>query len=357
MRALVLSRYGRLGASSRLRTLQYVNALNEYGIEMHIAPLLDDDYVRGLYHGGISIRRVALAYLRRIGQVLGSRRFDLLWVEKELWPWLPAIMELPWLPRSTRLVLDYDDAVFHRYDQHRSALVRRILGRKLDRLMRRSALITAGNEYLADRARMAGARHVEIVPTVIDIERYRFPERMHHTGPVTIGWVGSPSTAAYLRHVSPALESLRRNLDLRCVAIGARPDQVAGTTFEATPWSEDTEVSALSALDIGIMPLPDAPWERGKCGYKLIQYMASGLPVVASPVGVNSEIVSHGGNGFLADSLEEWVATLGTLATDAGLRTRMGAEGRRRVEQTYSLQVQAPRMARFFQEVIGEPAG
>jgi hypothetical protein len=126
--------------------------------------------------------------------------------------------------------------------------------------------------------------------------------------------------------------------------------ETAGT-LEILPWAEDTEVTLIQSMDIGVMPLPDTPWTRGKCGYKLIQYMACGLPVVASPVGVNRDIVEHGVNGFLAESDDEWRAAVDALLNDADLRRRMGAAGRKKVEEQYSLQVWGPRVAQMLRSV------
>ena len=357
MRLLMLPRYGPLGASSRLRMMQYVPALQAAGIDVEVSALLDDGYVRDLYANTVSVPKVAAAYGRRLQRVRSMEGFDVVWLEKEAWPWLPDWIELPLLGRSTRLVVDYDDAVFHRYDAHRSSLVRSLLGRKIDGVMRRAELVTAGNEYLAQRARAAGSGCVEWLPTVIDLQRYQpAPERVE-ADVVTVGWIGSPATADYLRDVAPALAPLQAAGSIRCVAIGARPDQVAGTPFQAIEWTEDTEVARLQQLDVGIMPLPDAQWERGKCGYKLIQYMACGLPVVASPVGVNTDIVAPGVNGFLASGPEQWTEAVRALATDGGLRRRMGDEGRRQVEQTYSVQAQSQRLVAMFNSVINRGNG
>lgn len=210
---------------------------------------------------------------------------------------------------------------------------------------RRADAVTAGNGYLAERARNAGCARVEIVPTVVDLDRYAIaPKRAEATVPV-IGWIGSPATAGYLQLVAPVIECLRGRYPLRAVAIGARPDQVAGTPFEAIPWSAAGEAAQVAAFDIGIMPLLDTPWERGKCGYKLIQYMACGVPVIASPIGVNQEIVAHGVNGFLAGSPDEWKHALATLMADPGLRTRMGTAGRCKAEAEYSLQAWGAKVA------------
>jgi glycosyltransferase involved in cell wall biosynthesis len=352
MRVLVLSRYGMLGASSRLRIRQYLPHFREAGIEMLCHALLDDEYLNALYARRAAPRSVLRGYSGRLRALWQANRFDALLVEKESLPWLPALIELA-LYGNTPLWVDYDDAIFHRYDRHTSALVRAGLGRKLDAIMHRADLVTAGNNYLMQHAVDAECRHVEYVPTVIDLRRYPRAPKPPHNHDVVIGWIGSPSTANYLKLVAPTLERLARRHPIRCVAIGARADQLRDTPFHAAPWSEATEVEQVRGIDIGIMPLPDTPWERGKCGYKLIQYMACGLPVVASPVGVNNQIV-RGDNGYLADDAQAWSEALERLILDAPLRAAMGRAGRARVEQEFCLQVQAPRLIGFLQELVGE---
>ena len=350
MRLLILPRYAPLGASSRLRMYQYLPALRAAGFEVEVSPLFGDAYVRALYAGQRDWGDMLRGYVRRLASQWTSASFDAVWVEKELLPWFPSFAER--LRGRAVVVADYDDAVFHRYDRHPSALVRGLLGRRIDAVMQRADVVTAGNGYLAERARAAGCPRVEHLPTVVDLERYVPRTRGERHSPLVIGWIGSPATAHYLRPLAPAIEQLRERTALRAIALGARPDQVAGTPFEAVEWSEAAEAGQVGTFDIGIMPLPDEPWERGKCGYKLIQYMASGLPVVASPVGVNSEIVKPGLNGALADTPEEWLAALGQLADDPALRARLGAEGRKRVEDWYSLQAQAPRLISILQEAV-----
>lgn len=345
MRMLMLPRYGRLGASSRVRMYQYLPGLRAAGIEIDASPLFDDDYVRALYAQQRPIGSILSGYTRRLARLLRGGEYDAVWIEKELLPWLPAAIERLLWPRSV-VVVDYDDAVFHRYDMHPSGLVRAELGRKIDAVMRRADLVTAGNGYLAARAFGAGCTRVERLPTVVDLSRYPPgpSPSSRESDLVTIGWIGSPATAEYLGMVAPALQQLARTHAIRCVAVGARPDQVDGTSFEAVPWTEVSEAAQVADFDIGLMPLPDEPWERGKCGYKLIQYMACGLPVVASPVGVNPEIVSNGVNGELATSTEEWVAALSRLIENPELRVRQGTQGRQRVQAWYSLQAQTPRL-------------
>lgn len=355
MKVLLLPRYGRLGASSRLRSFQFVPNLTSAGFDVDVSPLLDDEYVRSFSTGERRARPVIVGGFRRLGALLRARRYDVIYLQKEALPWFPSPLELALLPPRTKLVVDYDDAVFHIYDQSRSPIVRRALAHKIDDVMARADLVTVGNDYLGQRARDAGSSRVEWLPTVVDLTRYpATPQVGVREGPVVIGWIGSPATAQYLAHVSAAIARLASRHAIRCVAVGARPDQVIGTPFEAQPWSEASEYQALRRFDIGIMPLPDAPWERGKCGYKLIQYMACSLPVVASPVGVNRDIVLAGESGFLAESEADWLESLEALVRDVALRRRLGAVGRKRVEEVYSVDVQAPRLVEMLRRVVGE---
>lgn len=242
--------------------------------------------------------------------------------------------------------MDFDDALFHRYDLSPRALIRRVLGRKIDRIMAGAACVVTGNEYLAERARVAGATRVEIVPTVVDCCRY-MPVEPDLRRELVVGWIGSPVTQCYLKDVAPALSKTCGQFGARLLLVGARPevaDWFGDVRVTIAPWSEEREAALVAGMDVGIMPLPDTPWERGKCGYKLLQYMACGVPVVASPVGVNRKIVGDT-CGILAEHMDEWHDALARLLGDRGLRERMGRAGRGLVEHEYNVGVQAPRLA------------
>lgn len=343
---LILTRYGRLGASSRVRFLLYVPWLERMGIECTVSPLFDDNQLAERYRENRYVFSSMLrSYARRVLLLWQKRSFDLIWIEKEALPWFPARCER-WLLRGVPYVLDYDDAIFHNYDLHSFAVVRRFLGKRIDHIMAGARLVLAGNIYLAQRANKAGAPWVEIMPTVIDLDRYSVKRFLsEHPEPLRIVWIGSPSTTRYLDLLYEPLAELSRRFTIQLRVIGGHEFSIPGLDIEFVPWSEETEAASIQACDIGVMPLLDSPWERGKCGYKLIQYMACGLPVVASPVGVNSEIVHIGENGYLADTNETWVDALDKLLSDAMLRHQMGAAGRKRVEEEYCIQRVAPRMA------------
>jgi glycosyltransferase involved in cell wall biosynthesis len=348
------TKYTRAGASSRYRSFQYLSAPEAAGLRFTVSPLFDDAYLAHKFaHGRARIGDVLRAYARRLLAVLTVPRAAVVVIEYELLPWFPAVLErlLAW--RGCQMVVDYDDALFHQYDTHPNPWVRGLLGRKIATVMRLAHTVVAGNAYLADYALRAGARRMVVIPTVIDLLRYPVVERAHHTEVFTIGWIGSPSTARYLHGVAPALAQVCADGRAKVRLIGAGSAALSGVPVDAIPWREETEVDEIRRCDVGIMPLPDEPWARGKCGFKLIQYMACGLPVLASPVGVNQQIVEHGVNGFLAQTPQEWVTALDTLRNDPALRARMGAAGRRKVETTYCLQVTAPQYVSVLRQAAG----
>lgn len=350
MKILLLSRYGPLGASSRVRFLQYLPYFRSQGVEVTVKPLLSDIYLRALYDGGSRWWEVGKGYFGRILALLGARRFDVVIIEKELFPFMPAIAERFLRLIGVPYVVDYDDALFHRYDCHSNTWVRRLLGKKIDSVMHHSSTVIAGNGYLAERARRAGASKVEVIPTVVDAERYQQKKKPSTRIPI-VGWIGTPQTSRYLKSLLPVFESIKNEMPVRFVAVGANPQDFEGTPVEAWLWSEDSEVESVQQFDIGIMPLEDSPWERGKCGYKLIQYMACGVPVIASPVGVNCEIVEEGVNGRLASLAEEWNSALcDLLGAPSESREKMGVAGRTSVEEWYSLRAQAPRLYKVLLE-------
>ena len=349
MKVLLLSRYSWRGGS-RIRSLNYVPLLEKEGLQITVAPLMDDTYVDRYYAGlPTDWPHVFALYVQRLRDLLSARRFDLVWIERETLPYLPAFPEWCFHRFGIPYVIDYDDAIFHNYDSHRHWIVRAALGRKIDNIMRYAAMVIVGNEYLAKRARQAGAKRIEYLPTAVDL-RGIDPTVQPKNDIFTVGWIGTPANVRYLQHIAPALREVCQDGDGRLVTVGAREWELDHVNGESRKWSLDTEAADIQSFDVGIMPLPDTPFERGKCAYKLLQYFACGRPAIASPVGVNSSIVEEGVNGFLATTIDEWIAALRTLRADVALRKRMGTLGRRKVEDSYSLQKTAPRLASLLRE-------
>lgn len=349
MKILMLTKYGSKGASSRLRTMQYAPRLEQAGIQCDIFPLISDDALTAKYSKqAYNNNDMAKTYWQRIKLLLKAKdQYDLIWIEKEALPWTPAWFEKALLS-GIPFVLDYDDALFHNYDMHRLPIVRKVFGKRLDVLMAAAKLVVCGNQYLADRATRAGAKWVEIIPTVIDIDRYFTNPVKAHDVP-TIVWIGSPSTAQYVNDIALPLTELAKEIPYKLRIIGAKLD-IPGIDVECIDWTEDTEVARVAECDIGIMPLPDTPWTNGKCGYKLIQYMACGLPVVGSDVGANKNIVEPDANGFLAADNAAWIHALKTLLQNKDMRERYGVRGRQDAENLFCIQKTAPRLSELLRK-------
>ena len=348
-----LPRFGRMAPSSRHRFYQFLSRFGSEQYRFEVNYLLDDLYLSRLYStGGFSKGRLLLAYFRRFGMLARAvAHGGPIWVEKEFFPYLPALAERCLALLGVPYVVDYDDPIFHTYDLHRNPLVRLLLSRKIDQVMRHAHSVVAGSGYLADRAWRAGATRVYVVPTLIPCSRYTLAPKFR-TDTFRIGWIGSPTTAKYLREVHPALRKLSEYPGVEVHLIGSGEIELEGVRVKIIEWRDDTEVENLAELDAGIAPLSDGPWERGKCGYKILQYMAARLPVVASPVGEALNIVQDGITGYFAATPGEFLARLTELKHDPALRERMGQAGRIRVEQHFSTEARAHEVL----EILGEAA-
>jgi len=338
--------YGPQAASHRVRLAQYGQVLHQDGIRLHVDSLLGDVYVQARYGQGSSLGLGWLlmrAALRRL-MLLMRLRLGLLskpvWLYAELFPLVPAWLELLLLPSP--YVLDLDDAFYLKYRTGMLRLLAPLLGAKFDRLIESAAAVTAGSSELVSYAAQFNS-NVLLLPSVVDTDHYR-PARAAGTDlerPFTVGWIGSPSTAPYLQLLEGPLTQLAREQPLRLLVIGADCPPISGVQVEHHPWDAATEVGWIQQFDVGVMPLPNTPWTRGKCAYKLIQCMACGVPVVASPVGANVEVVTPD-TGFLAADAAAWQQALRTMRDDLALRRQLGMAARQRVQQHYSLQVTAP---------------
>lgn len=351
MSFLFLTRYSNEAASSRYRFYQYAEYFRAQGVDVVIKPLFDDRYVKNISkYGNQQYLNAISAYLNRIFLLATNQGHDLIFIEKELFPWIPYELESLLIHSHTPYVLDYDDAIFHNYDLSPKPWTKKILGQKIDLLMKHSAMVIGGSPYLVNRATQSGAPRVELLPTVIDLDKYPITARPNNDT-FTIGWIGSPNTTQYLKFLAPVFQSICANGKARVLAIGAKDFQIEGVNLQIKKWSETTEISDLNQIDVGVMPLDDTPWSRGKCGFKLIQYMACAKPVIASPVGINTEIVEDGVNGFLASTHQEWIDALSNLRDNWELQKKMGENGRKKVEQKYCFNVTAPKLLELLQSV------
>ena len=335
---LALTKYPRLAASSRHRFLDYIPLLAERNVQVASVPLLSERYVKRRLSGErTDYVDVTRSYTSRLIELISrSTHFDVLWIEGELFPRFPAIFERLLQGFGRPFVIDLDDAIFHTYDLHPSWLVRSLLGRKIDVVLGHATAVTAGNDYLADRARLAGARRVAVVPTTVDELAYGMAA--HSAGDqLSFGWIGSSYTQHYVQTVGQQLRELCYSLPATLRLIGVEQIDFACPNVVLRPWDEGTQIEEIAHCDIGLAPLFDGPWERGKCGLKAIQYMAAGIPVLAADVGVLPRIVSHGQTGFVYRDGAEFASFARKLASDEKLRMEMGMAGRERVASHFSI--------------------
>lgn len=328
MRLLILAPYPlRTAPSQRFRFEQYLDRLPARGIEVDVRPLTTG-------RGGSRVATALGGAVRRFEDLLRSGRYDAVMVHREAFPAGPPLIERAIRRRGIPLIFDFDDAI---YLSNVSDANRRLawmkMPSKVATIAGLSDLVIAGNSVLAD---WAGARNdnVRVIPTTIDTDLYR-PAPRALDERVCIGWSGSKTTIQHLKTVSDVLREVQAEHGVRLRVVGDASFGIEGAEVEASDWSEDSELADLGEMDIGVMPLPDEDWARGKCGLKALQYMALGIPTVMSPVGVNSEI-AEGGAARLAGDRDAWQRTLTELVTDAGERRRLGEAGRERVVERYS---------------------
>jgi glycosyltransferase involved in cell wall biosynthesis len=343
-------------ACTRVRIHQHVPGLRSRGIEATVVPFYPrppaSTRPAAAPRRPAPARRLAHAVFElcrtlRIARL--ARDHDAVVLQRVLLP--PALQRL--LARhSPRLLFDFDDAIYTTHEgasagpPHAAA--------RFDHMLALADAAITSTPRLAARARPHCPR-VFVIPSAVDCDRYRPHSGVGAGGEVTIGWIGRNSTTMYLAPVLPVLAELRQSRpDLRVVLVGARAGIGVGFA-ECPPWSLDTELAQLARFDIGIMPLSDDEWARGKGGYKLLQYFACGIPAVASPVGANLDIVRPGETGYLANDEHEWREQLSRLVRDAALRERLGAAARRTAARDWSVATWSPRLAAALEETVSLP--
>jgi len=335
MKVLFLTKYGDAGPSSRYRFYNYQPYFEEAGISCCFKPLLSNDYVYSLYKKQkvkALVKSLFSVFKRIFFLLFNLKEYDLIIIEKELFPNVPYFVEA-YLLKSKLYALDFDDYVATSYKENKIKSF--FFENKIQNLVAKAKLVTVGNHWYFEELKGDNLRYL---PTVVDLEKYAKPKQYNEVDILTIVWIGSPSTAKYLQLVASALEKLAEKYTIKLKIIGANIN-IEKVEVELVSWDSTTEAEELLSADIGIMPLTRTMWENGKCGFKLIQYMASGLPVVATSVPANEEIVEDDINGFIVNNDEDWYNKLETLIVNRNLREQFGKSGRDRIENYYSYQV------------------
>lgn len=348
VKILGLSLYGPLAASTRYRLEQYIPGLSEYDIDLQVHHLLGDQYLRSRFEGArLPVAALLKAGYERLSLLLRRQEFDALIVHCELFPLMPG-----WLERLLLMkpyLYDFDDAFYLKYKTGNLSILRPLLSNKFDMVIEGAAAVTAGNKELIAYAQKIN-RNSYVLPTVVDTDRYHHVDHEYDLT-FTVGWIGSPSTSKYLSELVLPLSVLGNEGPIRLVVVGGAAPVVPNIEVIQERWEEQKEIFHINSFDVGVMPLPDNGWARGKCAFKLIQYMACEVPVVASRVGTNIDVVQSD-SGILVSNENEWINALRKMRDQNRLRQQMGIAGRRRIIENYSLHRNVPLLATIIDNMI-----
>jgi glycosyltransferase involved in cell wall biosynthesis len=276
-----------------------------------------------------------------------KKKYDLLLIEYELFPYLPSFLEYLLSKRGIKYIVDYDDAIFHKYDMRNNKIIKGFLGNKIAKVMSYADHVIVCNEYLEAYAKKHN-EHTFRLPTVVLLAKYKKEMatfQKEDNDMFMIGWIGSRTTSVYILEILPAMKKFvdtYRNVQFDLVGFDRNllsKDNASRQHINIIDWSEEKEIENILNFDIGIMPLHDDPWSRGKCGFKLVQYMSCKKPVIASPVGINTSLVKEGKNGFLAKSLDEWFSAFETLYLNKELREKIAIDNFNKIELEYNHEI------------------
>ncbi|MEJ1239016.1 glycosyltransferase [Chryseolinea sp. T2] len=342
--------------SPRFRFEQYFKVLQSNQIDYVVQSFLTLSNWRIFYQPGNALKKaMALlqGYCRRVVGLIAVLQADFVFIHREASPVGPPIFE--WVIAKLlkkRVIYDFDDALWLSDRKDESLIIRVSKWRgKISSICKWSFRISCGNAYLCDFARQFN-QAVTLNPTTIDTNRHHhlLNSGKGNSREIIIGWTGSHSTLKYFEQLEPVLRKIEIRFPMvSFLIIANKPPNTALKRLTYIPWSERTEIEDLSRIDIGVMPLPDDEWSKGKCGFKILQYMALGIPSVSSSVGVNSSIVQNGDNGFMANSEQDWIELLGKLIADSKLRQEIGVKGRETVVSRYSVSSNTPTFLSLFE--------
>jgi glycosyltransferase involved in cell wall biosynthesis len=348
LKILGLSLFGKKGASSRYRLYQYIPLLEAKNIFIDAFPLINDrayDVFMGIKRINpvakpfVRFSLVVTALILRFFHILKAGSYDAVYIQKDV---LPSFYLFILKLLNKNIIFDLDDAL---YESHATVkpsifslenLFFKMRKHNLNKILKAAKAVTVTVPYLAEYVKRFN-NNVHVITGPINCELYK-PSAKQSREKVVIGWIGSPVTTKYVQDMMPVFEELQKkysNVEIRL--IGARQFDTRDLDIKFLDWSEETEIDLLSEFDIGIMPLTDDKWSKGKGGLKILQYFAMRIPVVCSPVGINSELITEGSNGYLALSNEEWLEKLGILIESEELRGKLGLSGRNLVEQKFDL--------------------
>jgi len=354
MKVLFLTQTSELGPSSRYRVYQYLDYFRREGIDCDVSPAISSRHYQKVYFTDNPLKKIpyfGLVFLKRLAGLRFIKNYDIIFLQREILPKFYPVFEKAIYRMNNRIIFDFDDSIFMVPPQRDNLLFKLRYKNSIPEILKASSYIITGNNYLKNYA-LRFNRNVIVIPTSIDTDKYIIKRKASkEKDKIIIGWTGSHSTAFYLEQLKGVFKALSQKYKISLHIIGADGCRVEGVNVIIKKWSLEKEVGDLQELDIGIAPLIDDEWAKGKCGLKILQYMGVGIPCVSSSVGVNAEIIVDGANGFLAKTENEWIEKLSLLIEDETLRKRLGAAGRATVEKNFSLKENAPKLKSILEKV------
>ena len=336
----------------RFRHEQYLDFLEENGFEITYSNMLSESQDKPFYGQGNFFSKIKIglsSVLKRWRDVRRAKEFDFIFIYRDAF-FFGTFFEKMLKKSRAKLIFDFDDSIWLNDENSSQSIFQKLKNSsKTNKIIALCDLVVAGNEYLANHATQFN-ENVVIIPTTIDLEEYKAIEVKKETGKVCIGWSGSFSTVKHFESAVMALSRIKSqfsNVYIKVIGDGNYIND--DLDVKGLPWVKKTEIEDLCEIDIGIMPLPDDDWSKGKCGLKGLQYMALGIPTIMFPVGVNTDIIVDGVNGMLASSEDEWVRKLTLLIQSKELRKTMGQAGRETVLSNYSVEANKKKWLDVFQ--------
>ena len=343
--------------SQRFRFEQFFPFLEAKGISYTTNSFYDKQTFKSLYRKGGKVKlvlRMLRCYIARFAHIIALSKYDAILIQRGAAPFGPPIFEwvIHFILRKP-IIYDFDDAIWRDPILNDKVPFYKKWAKshgKVGKICKWANKVIVGNNYLASYA-MQFTNSVEVIPTVVDTEHKFIPDENRANKRITIGWTGSHTTLFYLESLEPVLLQLKEKFDFNLKVIADKEPSFSALDYDFVRWTEEAELKELQKIDIGIMPLPDDEWTKGKCGFKAIQYMAVGKPAVVSAVGVNSEIVEHGISGFVCATTEDWIRYLALLLNNTELIKQQGMAARQKIEAQYSLKMAAAAWYKVLQSV------
>lgn len=344
--------------SQRLKFEQYLAYFEKAGVKCIFRPFMSKDFYKIVYKKGVYPKKITytiMGYIKRIINLIEAIGCDLIYLHLEAAPFGPPIFEYIFRFLNKPIIYDIDDMIFLESHSRANSLIRYLKNpKKTFSIMRISSCVIVVTNYLKRCAEKYN-HQVILIPPTVDTSRYRIAEKTNkQDSRVCIGWSGSHSTSEYLYLLEGALRRIRAKYDVKIKVIGNSGFKIDGINIEALDWRQETEIRDLSEFDIGLYPLPKNEWALGKGGGKAFQYMALGIPSVCTRFGQALEFIDDGANGFLADSEDEWTDKISLLIENPGLRRRMGASGRRTIEERYSVMAYKDKYLGILESIVGK---